>query len=152
MELLAIAEDEDVQDYTDPVNGRDLTVEKLDAAAVGNSYGKTNIRVRTKVTPLSERADQVEAWLNDQEKLLYTLYLVEEIDMLGKECYAKEDGYSNEVIENTVKYLRDNYRYMYDFNDNSTVSPRSAIKLADTITNFPNEWKMMADMQFIKMR
>lgn len=101
---------------------------------------------------LDSRFYKVEAWLNDQEKLMYTLYLVEDIDMLGKECYAKEDGYSDDVIEKTVKYLRDNYKYMYDFNDNSTVSPRAAIKLADTITNFPNEWKMMADMQFIKMR
>jgi hypothetical protein len=66
MELLAIAEDEDVQDYTDPVNGRDLTVEKLDAATVGNSYGKTNIRVRTKITALSEDANQVETWLSNQ--------------------------------------------------------------------------------------
>lgn len=66
MELLAIAEDEDVQDYTDPVNGRDLTVEKLDAATVGNSFGKTNIRVRTKVTPLSEDAAQVQNWLTNQ--------------------------------------------------------------------------------------
>ena len=66
MELLAIAEDEDVQDYTDPVNGRDLTIEKLDAATVGNTYGKTNIRVRTKITPLSEDANQVQQWLNEQ--------------------------------------------------------------------------------------
>jgi hypothetical protein len=65
-ELLAIAEDEDVQDYTDPVNGRDLTVEKLDAAAAGNSFGKTNIRVKTKITPLSEDANQVQAWLTNQ--------------------------------------------------------------------------------------
>lgn len=66
MELLAIAEDEDVQDYTDPVNGRDLTVEKLDAAAAGNSYGKTNIRVKTKITNLSEDATQVQSWLTSQ--------------------------------------------------------------------------------------
>ena len=39
---------------------------------------------------------------------------------------------------------------MFDFNDNSTISPRSAIKLADTMVNFPNEWEEMADMQFIK--
>jgi len=66
MELLAIAEDEDVQDYTDPVNGRDLTVEKLDAAAAGNSFGKTNIRVKTKTTSLSEDANQVKTWLTTQ--------------------------------------------------------------------------------------
>lgn len=66
MELLAIAEDEDVLDYTDPITGRDLTVEKLDAAASGNSFGKTNIRVRTKSTVLSEDANQVQTWLTTQ--------------------------------------------------------------------------------------
>ena len=69
MELLAIAEDEDVQDYTDPINGRDLTIEKLDAAAAGNSYGKTNIRVKTKITALSEDASQVENWLSNQPEV-----------------------------------------------------------------------------------
>jgi hypothetical protein len=101
---------------------------------------------------LDSRFYKVEAWLNDQEKLLYTLYLVEEIDMLGKECYAKENGYTKDIINKTLEYLRNNYKYMYDFNDNSTVSPRSAIKLADTITNFPNDWEMMSNMQFIKIK
>ncbi len=101
---------------------------------------------------LDSRFFKVEAWLNDQEKLMYTLYLVEEIDMLGEECYAKEGGYSKEIIERTAQYLRDNYKYMFDFNDRSTISPRSAIKLADTMTNFPDNWKMMADMQFINLK
>jgi hypothetical protein len=101
---------------------------------------------------LDSRFYKVEAWLNDQEKLMYTLYLVEDIDMLGKECYAKEGGYSKNVIEKATKYLRDNYKYMYDFNSNSTLSPRSAVKLADTITNFADDWKMMANMQFIKIK
>jgi len=101
---------------------------------------------------LDTRFYKVEAWLNDQEKLLYTLYLVEDIDMLGKECYAKEGGFSKDAIIKTTQYLRDNYKYMYDFNNNSTLSPRTAVKLADTITNFADEWEMMANMQFIKIK
>ena len=101
---------------------------------------------------IETRFYKVEAWLNDQEKLLYTLYLVEDIDMLGTECYAKEGGYSKNIINKTTQYLRNNYKYMYDFNDNSTLSPRSAIKLADTITNFADDWEMMANMQFIKLK
>lgn len=101
---------------------------------------------------IDTRFFKVEAWLNDQEKLLYTLYLVEDIDMLGKECYAKEGGYDRDTIEKTTQYLRDNYKYMYDFNNNSTLSPRSAVKLADTITNFTDDWKMMSNMQFIKLK
>lgn len=99
---------------------------------------------------IDSRFYKVEAWLNNQEKLMYTLHLVEEIDILGKECYAREKGYDKTTIERVIKYLRDNRRYMFDFNDNSTISPRSAIKLADTMVNFPNEWEEMADMQFIK--
>lgn len=101
---------------------------------------------------IDSRFYKVEAWLNDQEKLLYTLYLVEDVDMLGKECYAKNNGYPQNTIDKTTKYLRNNYKYMYDFNNNSTLSPRSAIKLADTITNFAGDWEMMANMQFIKLK
>jgi hypothetical protein len=54
---------------------------------------------------LDSRFYKVESWLNDQEKLMYTLYLVDEIDMLGKECYAKEDGYSKDTINKTLKFL-----------------------------------------------
>lgn len=100
---------------------------------------------------LDSRFYKVEAWLNDQEKLMYTLYLVEDVDMLGKECYAKENGFTKDVINKTIGYLREKWEYMYDFNDNSTISPRTAIKLADTITNFPDKWKQMADIQFIKL-
>ena len=119
----------------------------------------TNERIRTLAdkagshwNAIDSRFFKVEAWLNDQEKLMYTLHLVEDIDMLGKECYAKEDGYSKDIINTTITYLRKNYRYMFDFNDNSTVSPRSAIKLADTISNFPDNWESMADMQFLNFK
>ena len=66
MELLAIAEDEDVQDYTDPVEGRDLTIETTDAATNGTGYNQSKVRVRTKITPLSPNGKDVEAWLQNQ--------------------------------------------------------------------------------------
>jgi len=66
MELLAIAEDEDVGDYTDPVEGRDLTIETTDPATNGTGYNQSKVRVRTKVTPLSQDSKQVEAWLTTQ--------------------------------------------------------------------------------------
>jgi len=101
---------------------------------------------------LDSRFYKVNAWLEDHEKLQYTLHLVEEIDMLGKECYAKEGGYTKDAIIKTTQYIRDNWKYMFDFNDKFNVSPRSAIKLVDTITNFPDNWKSMADVQFIKLK
>ena len=102
MELLAIAEDEDVQDYTDPINGRDLTIEKLDAAAAGNSYGKTNIRVKTKITSLSEDATQVENWLNNQPEVA-TLFKKYDYETLKTNLLEfLNPGQSEDSIEETI--------------------------------------------------
>jgi len=66
MELLAILEDEDVGDFTDPVEGRDLTVDTVGPDQSGRSYNKTSVRVRTKITPLSTNASDVKSWLETQ--------------------------------------------------------------------------------------
>jgi hypothetical protein len=65
-ELLSIAEDEDVGDYTDPVQGRDITIETTDAASNGTGFNQSKVRVRTKTTPLSDSGTEVEKWLNNQ--------------------------------------------------------------------------------------
>jgi hypothetical protein len=65
-ELLSIADDPDVGDYTDPIQGRDITVETTDAATNGTGYNQSKVRVRTKTTPLSEEASDVQKWLNEQ--------------------------------------------------------------------------------------
>jgi hypothetical protein len=70
MELLSIAEDEDVQDYTDPVTGRDLTVDTVGPDQSGRSFNKTTVRVRTKTTPLSENSQEVQKWMTEQPEPL----------------------------------------------------------------------------------
>lgn len=66
MDLLSIAEDEDVGDYTDPITGRDITVETAGKETTGLMYNTSTVRVRTKSTPLSEDADKVKTWLDNQ--------------------------------------------------------------------------------------
>ena len=66
MDLLSIAEDEDVGDYTDPISGRDITVETAGKETTGLMYNTSTVRVRTKSTPLSEDADKVKTWLDNQ--------------------------------------------------------------------------------------
>lgn len=66
MDLLAIAEDEDVGDFTDPIEGRDLTVETQGKETTGLMYNTSTVRIRTKITPLSDNAEQVKVWLNTQ--------------------------------------------------------------------------------------
>ena len=92
---------------------------------------------------ISSRFRQIPVWLNDQEKLMYTLNLIEEVNILGPNCQAKEGGYSDDVIKKTAKYIRDNYKYMND------ISPRVSISIADTIDNFPKDWKTYCEYQFL---
>jgi len=66
MDLLKFAEDEDIGDFTDPVAGRDITVETVDKTTTGLMYNTSTVRVRTKSTPLSEDAAKVKLWLSTQ--------------------------------------------------------------------------------------
>jgi len=65
-ELLALAVDDEIGDYTDIVNGRDLTVETIGPESTGTPYNKSSIRVRLKTSPLSEKASDVESWTSEQ--------------------------------------------------------------------------------------
>jgi hypothetical protein len=66
MDLLALSEDEDVGDYTDVISGRDVLVETQDKAQTGLLYNTSTVRIKTKVTPLSEDAAKVKLWLGEQ--------------------------------------------------------------------------------------
>jgi len=91
---------------------------------------------------IESRSIRVKIRLNDQEKLLYTLYLLEEVKMLtGNICQTKEGGYSDEIVKETITYIRENYRYM------SNVTARIAAQIADTMENFPDEWQTLIDNQ-----
>ena len=70
--LLSMAEDEDIGDYTDPVNGFDMNVE----VRQGNPYNETSVRIVPKMTPLSDNNDLVESWLKTQPNPseVYTQY------------------------------------------------------------------------------
>jgi hypothetical protein len=84
-----------------------------------------------------------ELFLTKEEKYLYTTYLIEETDMLGKNCEAKEGGYSDEIIQKTTDYLYDSYE------DLKEITPRVAIKVADTMEMYPQMWKTILNNQNI---
>lgn len=65
-ELLSLADDPDIGDYTDIVEGRDITIETTGPETNGTSFNQSKVRVRTKTTPLSEDPKEVEHWLNNQ--------------------------------------------------------------------------------------
>jgi hypothetical protein len=72
---------------------------------------------------------------NHEQKYMYTKHLVENEDMLGANCKVhdyqindtKYNGYPQHIIDETMDYIDDNYQ---DFSD---ITPRIAVKIADTI-------------------
>lgn len=72
-ELLSLADDPDVGDYTDVIDGRDITIETTGPETNGTSFNQSKVRVRTKTTPLSEDAAEVEKWLNNQPEV-FTIF------------------------------------------------------------------------------
>jgi len=67
--LLALAEDEDIGDFTDVMSGWDMVVENTPAAGPGQ-FPSTTVRIKPKQTVLSDDDSKVNAWLKDQPNAL----------------------------------------------------------------------------------
>jgi len=93
-ELLALAVDDEIGDYTDIVNGRDLTVETVGPEATGTPYNKSSVRVRLKTSPLSEDKDTVQTWLKEQPnpEELFKRYTFDEMKSALEKWLAPEDA------------------------------------------------------------
>ena len=66
MEFLSMADDEDIQDFTDVAEGRDFTVDTVGPETTGTSYNKSSIRPKTKISPLASTKEEIEKFLNNQ--------------------------------------------------------------------------------------
>ena len=99
-ELLALAVDDEIGDYTDIVNGRDLTVETVGPESTGTPYNKSSVRVRLKTSPLGE-GSQVENWTNEQPNPndgLFKHFTFDEIKSSLEKWLSPEDD--EELSEN----------------------------------------------------
>ena len=67
--LLALAEDEDIGDFTDVMSGWDMVVETTPAAGPGQ-FASTTVRIKPKQTVLSDDDSQLNSWLKDQPNAL----------------------------------------------------------------------------------
>jgi hypothetical protein len=104
-ELLALAVDDEIGDYTDIVNGRDLTVETVGPEATGTPYNKSSVRVRLKTSPLSEDAELVEKWTNEQPNPkgdLFKRYSFDEMKVALEKWLSPEDDDLEEVVPSPV--------------------------------------------------
>jgi len=100
-ELLALAVDDEIGDYTDIVNGRDLTIETVGPESTGTPYNKSSVRVRLKTSPLSEDATLVEKWTNEQPNPtdgLFKRYSFDEMKSALEKWLSPEEESSEEVV------------------------------------------------------
>ena len=100
-ELLSVIADPDYGDITDPVSGRDISVEFKTAEETGASFPKTNIRVKPNQTPITEDKAQLEGILENQKDIteLYQELSYEELTNVLNEWLNPEASKDEENIE-----------------------------------------------------
>ena len=99
-ELLSVIADPDYGDITDPVNGRDIMIERQTPAEAGNQYGKTTVRVKPNQTPITDSKEMLEGVFENQPNLT-ELYTEPSYDEL-KEALANYLNPENEDTDTTT--------------------------------------------------
>jgi len=109
--LLSMATDEEIGDYTDPLEGRDIKVEYTK----GTPYAETSVMVSLKTGPISDDSEVMEAALNEQPdpKELYNKYSFEEIKGFLEEWLEgsdEEEGGEGETNGLTDKQVNNMFK------------------------------------------
>jgi len=101
LEFLSLADDEDIGDYTDIYEGRDITVDTVGPDVTGTAYNKSSIRVKTKQSPLDENKETVKKWLDEQPNPteLYKRYEFDEMKRLLQEWLNPEEAAPASTVE-----------------------------------------------------
>jgi len=116
MELLSMAEDEDIGDYTAVVDGRDILIETTGPETNGTMYNKSSARVRTKQTALSDNNSQVKEWLSEQPDVttLYKKYEFDEMkDMLMSYLNPEAESETSEDSESESPFVEETPKSTY---------------------------------------
>jgi len=101
-ELLSVIADPDYGDITDPVGGRDVTVEFKTAEETGASFPSTAIRVKPMQSPISDDKNVLEA-VADTQKELTEIYQELSYDELTEVLNTWLEGGSEEKEETKEK-------------------------------------------------
>ncbi|MAH43164.1 hypothetical protein CL614_05600 [archaeon] len=123
-ELLGFIADPDYGDLSDPINGRDIVVERQTPAEAGNQYGKTTIRVKPNQVPLTEDKDELERIFKSQVDIveIYTEPTYDELKEAFKthmnpetsEDSADETVVTTPAATNTVSEVNDAFDQLFN--------------------------------------
>jgi hypothetical protein len=97
-EILGYIADPDYGDITDPVSGRDLTIEYKSAEEAGTTYPTTTIRVKPSTSPITEDESKVQNLLENQTEIteLYS-------ELSYDELKSVLEGWLNPTAEGETK-------------------------------------------------
>ena len=82
---------------------------------------------------IMSRFNFAECNFTDEQKFMYTIHLIDNIDMLGENCQEYVGGYPEDIIQQASDYMCINYRQLVE------VTPRQAIKIADIMHHNADE-------------
>ena len=103
--LLSLAADEEVGDFTDILEGRDIKVETVGPDSTGTTYNKSKVLPALKTSTLSDNNSEVEKWLSTQPDPIkfYKKYTFEEIKGFLAEWLNPEVEAENETASQPTK-------------------------------------------------
>ena len=125
MELLSIADDEDYGDFTDVVEGFDFVV---NASKVVDRPGfALSLRPKPKQTPLSEDANLVNTWLENQPKLLEERYkyTYEKLKDELQNFISGNEGSEDSIVSEPASEFDNDTK-----NETTKVEPKKSFSLA----------------------
>ena len=95
-----VADNEDVGDFTDVMNGRDITLTTVGPEVTGTNYNKTTIMPKVKETQLADSKSAIEALLDNQPNPMevFKKYSYEEMKQSLQEWLTPEDEYEEGAI------------------------------------------------------
>lgn len=103
MQFLNLADNEDIGDYTDVKEGRDIVVDTLGPESTKTAYNKSSISPKIKTTPLTEDKVLLEKWLTEQPnpKEIYQRLSFDEIKNILQQWLTptSEEGEEEEEVE-----------------------------------------------------
>lgn len=100
-DFLNLADDEEIGDYTDVTDGRDIKLTTVGPDVTGTEYNKTTISPSLKITPVSKDKAQVKYYLENQPNPLDTFkrYSYDEVkDALRKFLTPETEEEQNEDV------------------------------------------------------
>lgn len=110
MDFLNLVDNEDIGDFTDIVNSRDIIITTVGPDVTGTEYNKSNIMPRTKETPLSEDNTLVDKWLENQPnpKESFKRYTYDEMRDILQGWLVPENAEGEDEVGTTLKEIKPN--------------------------------------------